>query len=139
MSKLVNNPNDIFEQTLNDLFIRRGEEDVSLLFRIISLVLFQDQNHMEILSLYKATDLDTFLKIITLFDNKTIKFPKKKELKDSLTLALCYYYREVEHMSWEEIKALLPFEISSISYGIRIRNMNKALRAQIEDLFEKME
>ena len=138
-NKIFSNPSDVFESQLNDIFSRNKKDEIDILFRVLSLILHNNSHNKDIIDLYKVLDLNSFSKVINVMDNKLVKFPSKEEFKDSLLFALCYYYREIENLSWDEIKKILPFDFSSFSYGIRIRNLNHYIVDQMTDLFKSME
>lgn len=135
MAKQFKAPNDVFEAQIDDLFSRHSKGEMELIFQVLSLIIFQSTNNDNLSNLYHSVDLENFVKVLSVFDGLEVKFPSKKKLKDWLLFALCYYYRDIEQMSWDEIKKILPFDISSISYGIKIRNLNKFVLEQMNDLF----
>lgn len=60
----------------------------------VSMVIYNNVHNTDIAKLYSAVDLETFLLIVNLFEGRTLEFPTKKELRDSIELALFYYYKE---------------------------------------------
>jgi hypothetical protein len=138
MPKLFNNPSDVFEQQLDDLFVRKPESETDMLFKVLSLILYKNIHNRDIQDLYNSLDLESFSRVVTLFDGRTVKFPTREELKDALTLALCYYYKEIEGMDWDQIKATLPFEVSSFSYGTKIKSLDRYVYNQIGKIFKEM-
>ena len=131
---LFKTPSEVFERQLDNLFAKKAESEVDIIFRIISLVIHNDySSNTDLRDLFRVVDLESFIRVISVFENRTVKFPSKSDIKDSLMLALCYYYHEIEGMSWEEIKAVLPFEVSSIAYGIKIKNFDKFLTAKLNE------
>jgi len=128
---------DIHEERLNRL-LDDNLCGIELILQALSLILYNTQSNTDIVELYRLVDLDTFLKIINLFSGRIIQFPTEKQFKNSLLLAILYYYHEIEGKDWVEIKKEFPFEISSISYGIQIKNLNSWIREQLYKLLQKL-
>ncbi len=132
-------PNDIFEDKIRNLFKKEKTTDMDLILEVLSLIIYNTQNNTDIIELYKLLNLDSFVKIITLFDGRIVKFPTKKFLRNSLLLSILYYYREIKNKSWEEIKQEFPFDISSISYGIQIKNLNNFIRQKMYEILKNLD
>jgi len=127
---MITKPQDIFEHKLNKIFQTKNKGELDLVFDIISLILYSNE---------RSTCLSRLYNLISLFDGETIKFPNKLQLKNSVILALLYYYREIKNKSWEEIKKEFPFEINSISYGIQIKNLNNYIKQRIQSIYKQIE
>lgn len=81
-----------------------------------------------------------FVELSLRLGGRRITFPTYRELKESLCLAFCYYYREKEGRSWDEIRSMLKideFDVNPISYGLRIRSLNRYIRNRLSELIEK--
>lgn len=135
MSKIFDAPTEVFEEQIDKLFSHKSTSNIDTLMNVLSLLVYQNTNNGDITDLYNTLTLNDFVKVITLFEGRTVKFPAKKDIKEWLILALCYYYREVEGMEWDEIHKILPFKISSISYGIKIRNLDRYIEQKMRELF----
>lgn len=113
---------------------------MDILLKIVSLIITQNASgNDDLCRLYRVLKLEDFIKVVSIFDGRTVKFFSKDEIDEALVLALCYYYKEIEGKSWDQIRELIPFEISSISFGVKIKNLNSFLRAQIDGLFKKLD
>lgn len=130
---------DVFEEKLDRLFRRQNKSEIEIILECVSLIIYSTINNTDIVELYRLLDLADFVKVISLFDGRTVKFPTKTELRSSLLLAVLYYYREILNMDWDEIKEEFPFEISSISYGIQIKNLNNFIKQKMYEMFKKMD
>jgi len=133
--KLFSKPTDIFEEQLNDIFLRSTEEKNDIVLKALSILLHLPESNRDLIDLYSLLGLEGFVSVMTLFENRTITFPSKDEVKELILTALLYYYREIENLSWGEIKDKIPFEFSSISYGIKIKKMNNFMSKKLYDLF----
>lgn len=121
----------IFQQKLKDTIKSDSAKDV--IEDVIKLHLFKNGEKNEaLLSLVEVYDLlglEKFTELISLLEGKTITFPKKDDFKDTVQLAVCYYYRVIEHKTWDELKVLLGDEgLPSIKYGIRIQQFQSFLQ-----------
>ena len=129
---------NVFEEQVNRIFTKHKSDEVELILKALSLILYSTQNNTDIVELYRTIGLDAFIKIINLFDGRTVKFPPKKVIKNYLILALSYYYKEVEGKDWETIKQEFPFDITSISYGIQIKNLNNFIKQKMYEILKNL-
>jgi len=136
MSKIINNPDYLWEDQINSIFQLKDKDEVDIFFNIINLVLNISIKNTDLIKLYKLVGLDDFCKIINTFNGKDIKLIKSEQLKDAILLALFYYKREIKNLSWDEIKKEVPFEFDdAIKFGIKIKNMNEIIKKEINKLF----
>ena len=137
-TKLFSETKSAWESQLDELFSKKSDTEIELIFEIVSLIMNNGSND-NVQNLYSLLDLENFIRVITLFDGKTIKFPSKQSLKETFIWALCYYYKEIKGMSWKEIEKLIPYEISTISYGVRIKQLNKYIEKEIYNIACELE
>ncbi len=136
--KLFSGTKSAWESQLDELFSKKSDTEIELIFQIVSLIMNNGSSD-NIQNLYSIVDLENFIRVISLFDGKTIKFPSKQSLKEIFIWALCYYYKEIKGMSWKEIEKLIPYEISTISYGVRIKQLNKYIEKEINKIAHELE
>lgn len=134
--KIFKNPNEVFEDQLNDIFIRSSDKTSNVVLRAVNLLLYQNEHNRDLLDLYDLVGIEKFMSILSIFENKTVVFPAKEEIKELILTALLYYYREIENLSWEEIKAKVPFDFSSISYSIKIKKFNNYIIEKLYDILK---
>lgn len=134
--KMFKNPNEVFEDQLNDIFIRSSDKTSNIVLRAVNLLLYQNEHNRDLLDLYDLVGIENFMSILSIFENKTVVFPAKEEIKELILTALLYYYREIENLSWEEIKSKVPFEFSSISYSIKIKKFNNYIIEKLYDILK---
>ncbi len=133
------NSSDVFEEKINQIFSKTKKKDIDLILQVLSLIIYGNQNNTDMVELYHSVKLEDFVRIVSLFDGRVVKFPTKKSLRNSLMLALLYYYREIEGKSWEAIQKEFPFDISAISYGIQIKNLNNFIKQKIFEIMKKID
>ena len=104
---------------------------------LFNLILSGSSRNKDMVNLYKVLpDLETFVKVIKLFGGRRVKFPTSEEIDDNMTLALVYYYRYEQGLSWEDVKKIIPREINPVEYAAKISAFNNQLRKKINTLME---
>jgi len=134
--RVFKNPTEVFEEQLNDIFVKSKNENNNTVLQILSLLTYENTKNRDLTDLYNLVGVDEFVSIISLFEGRTITFPTKEEVKENLLLALVYYYREIENMSWPEIKEKIPFEFSTISYSMKIKSLNEKLKKRMNEMLQ---
>jgi len=128
---------NVFEQKIHELFSKQEDKETNFIWKTVSLILYNSENRPDLLELYRMVDEETFIKIMNLFGGRSITFPSVRKLQDTLLLALIYYYREIQKMSWSDIQKEFPFDISHISYGIKIKNLNNFVKQKLDEIYRK--
>jgi hypothetical protein len=136
--QLFENTSSIEDAQIEELFSKRKENEIDIIFKTLSLIIYNNTNEIDILEMYKTLDLNDFIKLIYLFDGKVIRFPTIKDIKESLVLSLVYYFREIKNYSWSETKEKFPFEISGISYGIKLKSLNNFIRQKMDEMLKRI-
>lgn len=132
------NPRDIWEKKYANVFGQNEKTHAQIILDVVALLIHNEDN-TDLSNLYDAIGLEAFTKMVELFDGRPVDIPAKDDLRDKLLLAMCYYYNVIEGRDWDEITGMLPFEINTVSMGIRISNLNKNLRRKMETLLSKVE
>ena len=132
---MYQNPKSVFQQKVQETI--KTDQSKKIIEDIIRLHLFKNAEKNEtLLSLVEVYDLlglDRFTDLLQLLDGKTITFPAKEDFKDTIQLAICYYYKNVEGKDWPEIKELIgDSELPTIKYGIRMQQFQSFLRYMAE-------
>jgi hypothetical protein len=128
---MYKSPKSVFQQKVQETI--KTDQSKKIIEDIIRLHLFKNAEKNEtLLSLVEVYDLlglDKFTDLLQLLDGKTLAFPKKEDFKDTLQLAICYYYKNIEGKEWSEIKELIgDSELPTIKYGIRMQQYQSFLR-----------
>ena len=123
-------PTTVFQQKVNEILKERVTKDAIL--NIFELQLYKNagksKDKLVFVELYNLLGLEKFFEVLEICAGKTIKFPKKDDFKETLEIALSYYYRYFEHLSWSEIKEKLDDdELPAIKYGIKIQQLERFL------------
>lgn len=125
---MFKNPRTIFQQDLNDIMKERDE--TALIEDLIGLQMLKDSERDERLlvlrELFDYLGIEKFMGVMNILAGKTVKFPQKDSFKETIQIALCWYYKKVKNYDWDTIKALLKDdELSSVKFGIKIQNLQK--------------
>lgn len=127
----------LWEKKLEDTFKQTPKNETAKFMDIVSMIIYNNVHNEDISQLHSAVDLETFLLITSLFEGRTITFPTKKELKNAITLALFYYYREClgikDYSILRKIDILNGEDFSSISIGKRLVKLNKEIIEKLEN------
>lgn len=129
----------LWEEQLNEIFIKEEEEnDMALFLNIISLML-NEKFGEQVSKLYEVVaDVETFTKIINMFSNMTIHIPEREEFKNCMILALSYYYRKMKDKTWEDIKKEFPFyDNVALKAGKGIIRLDKKIQEKLEEMLKE--
>jgi hypothetical protein len=127
---LFETPNNLWEHHLRGIFAQ-PEVKKDPLFQILTAVFQSTANIADVADVYRLLDLENFTRLIHLLDGRTIKFPTSTELKDAIILTVCYYYKKIEGMEWDDIHKILPFDFPSIAVSRKIKNLDEIIREKI--------
>ncbi len=128
-------PSEVWEDQMNDLFLVRKKDDTNQVIKAFSIILNQKYiNNQDMVDAFNILGFDKFISLLTLFEKRTVTFPSKEEIKDAVIFAMVFYYRETKGYSWEEIKDILPFEFSSISFSFRLKSLNKFIVEKLREI-----
>src|ERR1035437_8590928 len=138
------NPSSVYEQRINDIL--RKESKSSELFehifklqqalsleKMVTQECSDSQNNWKVLlELYTELGAINFAKMISIIKGSTVSFPSEDDYQDSIITTLCYFYKELEFKSWEEVKSLLNIkDLNTIKYGIRVRQLKGFIDQQL--------
>ncbi len=135
-TRLKSHENSIWERTFNSLFEKRKQSEVEMFIYLSELIMHRQLKDNNLSKIYKTLGLENFLDLVTVLQGQTIKIPSLEEIRDSYSLAVVYYYREILGWDWKEIKEsdvvnLSPDILdkqSSISYGIKVNQISSEIR-----------
>ncbi len=140
---MISDPMEMWEKRLDDTFRKKEKGEVQKFLDIVSIILYNNDSCKDVADLYSVLDLNTFIKIVNLFDGRDITFPTKKEIKESIELALFFYYKNVKGVeTYKELKNLNIIDekdFSPISVGKRLNKLSKELQEKMLESFLDME
>lgn len=124
-------PKSVFQQKIQETI--KTDKSKQIIEDIIRLHLFKNAEKNEsllvLVEVYDLLGLDKFTDLLQLLDGRTVTFPRKEDFRDTIQLAICYYYKNIEGKDWKEIKNLLgDEELPTIKYGIRMQQFQSFLK-----------
>ncbi len=128
---MYKNPKSVFQQKVQETI--KTDHSKKIIEDILRLHLFKNAEKNEsllaLVEIYDLLGLDKFTDLLQLMDGRALTFPDKEDFKDTIQLAICYYYKHVEGKSWNEIKEILgDSELPTIKYGIRMQQFQSFLQ-----------
>lgn len=128
MGKLFDKPMTIFQKNVND--IMKDNVSTDLIEDLIRLNMFKnaekDERQLVLVELYNLLGIEKFMEVMDLLAGTSIKFPNKSDFKETIQIALCYYYRQFKDYSWDQIKNLInDEEISTAKIGSKVQQLQR--------------
>ena len=137
---LFNKPRTVFQSTVNELM---SENNCTELIKdLIHLNMLKngekDEKQLVFVELYNLLGLEKFMETMELLGGKNIKFPNKADFKETIQIALCYYYRQFKDYSWDQIKGLIQDDdLSSVKLGVRVQQLQRFIDYYLENKAKK--
>lgn len=141
---MPNNTNELIKSRLEEYF-KAEQANASETFNQLSLFIFNlEDSSSDLYKLARLLPEEQLYKIIEYFDGTVLKIPTKDKYKEALLLALVFYFYEVKHLSWGNIKSILHMETdfkdySSISLGKKIIKIRNALNKELKSLLMNLD
>jgi hypothetical protein len=132
MNGMFKSESSVFERQMREAF--KPVDEQNSLFSALALVFYHNVKISEIYDIYKLLGIENFVKLIHLLDGRTVHLPTSAELQESILLALCFYYKEVEGLEWDEIHDKIPFQFSSISMAYKLKSLSAALKTELKEI-----
>jgi hypothetical protein len=130
---------DYLEEQIEKALSDKLNSDKDSIVNILSLVIYSNANNLDIVNLYKNLDMTEFLKVIDILGGHTVLLPDRPQMKEAIILSILYYYREIKGYNWDKIKSITDFEINTIKYGIRIKQLSNFVQQKIGETFKNLE
>lgn len=132
---IYKNPKNLFQEKLSSVINKeRGNSGIlEHIFKLqqifslerINLQVPQDPEKSSwsiLLEIYTLLGKEKFAELIQIIDGNVLAFPTSEEYQDSLVTSLCYYYRELEGLTWDQIRDRLDMpKLNTFKYGIKVR------------------
>ena len=127
----------LWDEKMNEIFQDTEQEDMDSFLQILSMVIYEKGNPL-VSRLYKTVDLDTFTRIINEFSGTTITIPKRHDFREAIITALSFYYKNIKHMDWKEIKQSLDFDdFAPLRTGRKLAKLDKIIKENILKMLEE--
>ena len=134
---LILEEKSLFQKKINKILKENPiEEVIKDLIKLHYLRLAsKNDDQLVLVEIYNLLGSELFAELIETVNGRTVQFPDRESFKETVQIALCYYFKYIKHKKWDEIKELLQDdEVSSIKFGI---NTNK-LKCFIEEMSDRI-
>jgi len=145
-------PRTLFQQRLTNVLKRDKQysdifEDILKLYHLSTLEKMNidptEANNTSIsilLEVFSFLGPEKFAKLISIIKGRFVKFPTEEEFQDSIVTSLCYYYKEVENKTWDEIRDILDMpNLNTIKFGIRVTQFKQFIVTKMLTPLRKVE
>lgn len=86
----------------------------------------KNENQLVLVELYDLLGPELYSDMIEIVNGRTVDFPSMSSFKDTVQIAISYYYKYLKNKSWAEIKQILQEEdTASIKLGINCTKLNQ--------------
>ena len=137
---LITEEKSLFQKKINDILKKNvSEEVIKDLIKLHYLRLASKNDSQYVLvEIYELLGSELFAELIELMNGRTVQFPDRESFKESVQIALCYYFKYLKHKKWDEIKDILQDEeVSSIKYGINCNKLSTFINEMSQKLLHK--
>lgn len=134
---LYNDPKNLLQKRINEAL---GKSEESIVTELVKMSMMKkaskDKDALLITEVFNLLGVEKFTQLITLLDGKTLTLPTKEDFKENLLIILCYYWRDVKGLSWNEIKEKIGTDdLNSVKMGIKASQFGAFLKELMEKRF----
>lgn len=121
-------PKSLFQQKINEIMTET--EASKTILDIFELQMYKnaekDDKKLVFVELYNLLGMEKFVEVMELLGGKTVKFPSRDDFKETIEIALAYYYRTFRNYDWANIKELIgDKDMSTVKFGAKMQQMKK--------------
>lgn len=128
---IYNNEKSLFQKSVNDIFTKDTETD--LVEDILKLQLHkmygESKKDSTLIDIYKLLGMEKFCQLIDIINGRTIKFPTKDSLKETVQVAICFFEKNFKN---KDIKDTSDLIIDNSTSPTKIGRKVKSLEDYIE-------
>jgi hypothetical protein len=128
----------VWENQLEGIFKKHTPTELEIILKTIPLILYQNSEDIDLISIYNNFGLDNLIKFCKLFNGKTVKSYRESEIKETIHFSLVYYYRIIKKLDWKDIRRILPFKVNSISFALKIKKLESSIKVQLEKMLKEI-
>jgi hypothetical protein len=128
MPDVFSDPRSCFQDHINKI----ASEDVMkpVIEDIIKLQLARESEKndkmLPLCEMYNLLGAQQFSELVELMNGRSVTFPRADSFKETVQIAICFYFKYLRNKKWEEIKEILnDDEISSIKMGIKTNHLRQ--------------
>jgi len=127
----------LFQKKINQILKEnKNEEIIKDLIKLHYLrIASRNEDKMVHVEIYNLLGPELFAELIELMNGRTVVFPDRESFKESVQIALCFYFKYLKRKKWDEIKEILQDEeVSSIKFGIGTNKLNSFINEMASKL-----
>lgn len=131
MAKIFDNEKSLFRKKINSILQEHPvKEIIEDLIRLHLLrVASKDENQLVMVELYNLLGAEQFAEVLEVINGKKVHFPSAESFKETVEIALSYYFKYFQHRSWDDIRLLLQNEnFSTIKYSINCTKLEQFIQ-----------
>lgn len=126
--KVFTKPKTIYQQRINEIIV--DEPTTAVIKDLIHLQLFKNaeknEDMLRLVELYNLLGVEKFADVLNLFAGCTVKFPQKDDFRETVNIALCYYYKTFRQKTWNDMKEILEDDtLQTVKYGIKVQQLQR--------------
>jgi hypothetical protein len=127
-NQFFNEEKTLFQKRINEILkesrTRQVIEDLIKLHMLRTAS--KNENQLVLVELYDLLGPELYSDMIEIVNGRTVDFPSMSSFKDTVQIAISYYYKYLKNKSWAEIKQILQEEdTASIKLGINCTKLNQ--------------
>jgi len=133
MSKIFEDERSLFQKSINDACKFEGVQP--LIDDLIKLELLKEgeksDRMLPLAELYSLLGPGKFAEVVELMNGRSVQFPTSESFKETVMIAIYYYYRFFKGKEWKDIDQLFETEeISHVKMGIRVNFLHQFIQKQ---------
>jgi len=139
--KIFEDERSLFQKSINDTCEFEGVSPlVDDLIRLELLKEGEKSDRMSPMSeLYSLLGPAKFAEVVELMNGRTVQFPTSESFKETIMIAIYYYYRFFKGKEWKDIDQLFGSEdVSHVKMGIRVNFLHQFIQKQTSLLEARM-
>jgi hypothetical protein len=135
MNKIFDEERSLFQKSVNDTC--KFEKSTPLIDDLIKLELLKEGEKSDKMSpvseLYSLLGPEKFSEVVELMNGRTVQFPTSDSFKETVMIAIYYYYRFFKGKDFKDIDQIFENEdISHVKMGIRVNFLHSFLQKQTQ-------
>jgi hypothetical protein len=135
MSKIFEDERSLFQKAVNDTC--KFDQVQPLIDDLIKLELLKEGEKSDTMSpvseLYNLLGPEKFAEVVELMNGRKVQFPTSDSFKETIMIAIYYYYRFFRGKDWKDIDQLFESdEISRVKLGIRVNFLHQFIQKQTQ-------
>jgi hypothetical protein len=128
MDTIFEKERSVFQAQINTIANEELQSDVIRDLIKLQLAKEAERNDkmLPLCEIYSLLGASEFAELVELMNGRIVSFPKPESFKETIQIAICFYYKYLKGEKWDKIKELLDDdEFSSIKMGIKTNHLHQ--------------